>query len=103
MYSRISEHASGFLLYTPDNVLHHHHQDQHRETVMDLMDWEWTTLGGHRTALERQSSEGVQIQEELQLQKLNRGGQRQILNSRNDFNQPGVVHTLCQKISQQLD
>ena len=101
MYSRIREHANGFLLCTKDSVLHHHHQDQHRETVMDLVDWEWTTMGGHGTPLERQSAEGVNIQEELRKQK-QIGRKVQLLNSRNDFNQPGIIHTSSQPISQQL-
>ena len=74
-----------------DNVLVCHNQMFHPHRQNKVEDFRMVLEGNYRRAIVRQSHEGTKIQAALMDKK--EGKRITLMNSRNDFHQPGVVHS----------
>ena len=99
------EHVNGYINRVKGNVLHDHHDNDHREEDRYLTNWDMIILGTHRSPLSRLTAEGVMISEGLREQEATwgQGGTVKILNSKNDFNQAGVVQRTHLRLSKCLN
>ena len=86
-------HLQGLERNKPNNVLVKHNDLYHGGKEGKVEDFRMSLLAGYRRPICRQSREGIEIQSTLNLQK--QLGHRDviIMNSRSDFNQPGVVRS----------
>ena len=108
LFSRGLNHLTGLRLGTKGNVLHEHNKEAHKHFKMTREHWTMKMTGRYRTNIERQASEGLQIEEGLRAskmdfrEKVDKRGMKQLLNSRADFAQPGVVQSCIQRVSDNL-
>ena len=97
LLSRTADHSRGLRLGHSGNPLHEHSLAQHSGQQMTQVDWEVKSTGVYRSALERQTAEGVLLHEELARSRAKEGASIMVLNSKLDFHQAGVVHNTPKK------
>ena len=103
LFSRISDHDRGLRLGTGGNPLHKHNIMKHSNTKMTMEDWEAKKTGTYRTAMQRQISEGILLQDKIRMSRDQKKEKFLILNSKLDHHQAGVVCSLPRKISSELE
>ena len=73
---------------------------------MDWRDWRMSVTGRYKTPTSRQCSEGVQIHEEINKERVGMGegglGLCKVLNSRGDWHQPGLIENRPRRLTDEL-
>ena len=94
-FCRGENHWEGFKSKTEDNVLWEHVQQDHPHSDVQKDDFKMKVTGQFRSCFHRQVSEGCQISEQLELRdvasKHSNMRKRFVLNSKNQFHQPGLI------------
>ena len=103
LYTRTREHCNGLRLEQEGTPLYDHNLGKHPEHIMTQGDWEVESTGVYRSALERQTAEGILITEEVTKARSREGASTMVLNSKQDFHQAGVVHTTPRRITSELN
>ena len=73
--------------------------------MMDWRDWSMNVTGRYKSPTSRQCLEGIQIQEEKNKERVIKGegeGLWKVLNSRADWNQPGVIENRPRRLTDEL-
>ena len=94
-YTRGYEHLHGYFTNEAKNVLNKHHLEYHKNTVKSTNNFKMHMINVHKGPLERQTSEGVNIAQSVKERKKNSNNSASpqviILNSKNEFHQPGLI------------
>ena len=93
-FSRGENHLQGLRKQDPNNVLWEHALSQHNGEKLDKEDFKMKVIGQFRTGLPSQISEAVQISQKIEERDKQRRGKkydRIVLNSKNQFHQPGMI------------
>ena len=93
-------HLNGLERNMPNNVMVLHNTLYHGGKAEKMSDFRMTLESVYRRQILCQSREGLAIQANLDLQKIAGRYQVIIMNSRNDFHQPGIVRSTYTKLLQ---
>ena len=103
-YLRGFEHLDGYIKNYYNNILYVHHKMHHKNMKKSTNNFKMVLTGNYKTPTERQTSEGVQISNLIKERdrKLKISSDRTnpeiiILNSKNQFHQPGIIRTKTMK------
>ena len=103
-YTRGKSHWEGLVSRRRDNVLHQHAVKHHggQQHQLGIDDFHMEVIESHRSNLSRQIHEGQLISHQLGLRdkemRQGLGQPRMILNSKKEFNQPGLIAPRVTKI-----
>ena len=90
-YWRGKFHLEGLLNRKPDSALYQHLLNFHPSRHPSMRDFRMHTAAVYKRPIVRQSREGLEINSAIRDRQ--QGKKIVLLNSRNDFHQPGVVRT----------
>ena len=109
LYCRLQEHLGGLALGTTGKVMWDHKMSCHKDMLMGPEHWLMEATGVYNTVLQRQTAEGVHLEEEMRKKAGDGGGRRTpsqrkiILNSKKDFVQTGLVRDTPRRLAQDLE
>lgn len=94
-YTCGKNHLDGMEKKQEGNVLYEHNKEVHKDVLMEPNNFEMKITGKYSTSLARQTSEAMQINDQIKLRDRLKKGKSQkavlLLNSKNEFHQPGII------------